>query len=592
MKIRILGPLDCVTGSCTWVRDDISQTQFLVDCGMRQGEGDPDAFNRAPWPFEPAELAFVVLTHAHLDHCGLLPRLVRDGFQGRVHCTPETAALARIVLDDAARHHDAPYARKHVRAVRFAPHGSEGQVYDRPFPLARDLFVSYYRAAHVLGAATVQISAGPIGTDQQRLTFSGDLGGDAEGAPLTSLLRHRMYPRPGDLAIVESTYGGIVRPTDEDPREKRLETLREHLDRVVLGQGGVLLLPCFAVDRTQQVLFDLHELFAIHGERYGRVPVFVHASMACKVNRVYAQALASTENTRRGVKPMHLNKLVLTRFGLDAATPGDLDLLGDMIREMLDVSFSPAAGLVSQRRQQSSPVVRNWRRIYQEVNVKDGGAPTDGPAVIVTGSGMCNGGPVVHYLPEVLRDSRSAVLFTGYMSRGTLGQDVLVNGSLAEAERAISSHVLSIPAGTQRTEILLPVRQIRATVGKLEGYSAHADQRSLLDWLFNTHQGFPAPPGRRVFVVHGQSQARRALAAAIGARSQAEQQFYGDEARVEAEVPTNTCRWFDLDTDRWMDTDAYSTEDALRDQVAQLQFELARFQRKAVRSGDAVGGTW
>jgi metallo-beta-lactamase family protein len=546
MRVKFHGPLDRVTGSCAELHDPVLNVRLLVDCGMKQGEGAPPDANRAPFPFAPADLAFVLLTHAHLDHCGLIPRLYQEGFTGTVYCTKETAELARIVLKDAAKL-GAPYGQEDVDAIRF--HEPSKAVFGAPCPLGKDLFVSFVRTGHLLGATAVTVLSGPARTALQRsITFSGDVGPVGEGdAP--SLLRFRMSPYPADACVVESTYGGIIRPDELRDTEARLARLRAALDEGLLGRRGVVIVPTFALGRTQDVLLDVHTLWAREPARYAGIPVFLDSPMGHRANLVYAQAIGRVFESSKGKRrPAWLGKELFSLFGLEPSDPDDEMLLLDCLGEMLSPRHVPAVG----RR----GALANWRRLHEIQHIDAGSIR--GPALVVTGGGMCEGGRVHDWLRAHLAAPTTTVLLTGFCSPGTVG------GYLAELARkpdggASSSHE------ALAQEPLGYVGPVRAIIGSVGGYSAHADQSGLVRWLFeDMPDGAVRKAGRTIFVQHGTVTHRRALAQAIQARA-AE-----SGVEVAVELPTDDHGWFDLDTMAWDESDR-STEELLRAKIASLE---------------------
>lgn len=272
MKIKFLGAVGCVTGSCTLLQDPSGLTRFLVDCGMTQGESDANALNAAPWPFVPARVNFVLLTHAHLDHCGLLGRLVREGFTGPVYCTRFTAELARINLLDAARLSSNLFNELDVRRINFvAVDEYPGFEFGRHFELTDALQAAFYPTAHIGGACSIGLRWTTDTADTREIVFSGDLGQNtATNAPQPLLAPREPLPTTPDYLVVESTYGSRVRAQAHRSEAARMADLERIISDAMLSvprdkaQGSAcLVVPCFSIHRVQEVLVDLHALFEV-----------------------------------------------------------------------------------------------------------------------------------------------------------------------------------------------------------------------------------------------------------------------------------------------------------------------------------------
>jgi metallo-beta-lactamase family protein len=366
-RLRFLGACGTVTGSRFLLDGD---ERLLVDCGLFQGDRALRRRNWDPIPVDPTSLDAVVLTHAHLDHTGYLPVLVRDGFEGPALATPGTAALAALVLRDSGhlQAEDARYAGERG----FSKHDPPHPLYDEadadaavevlqplpfrtPFPVA-GAEVELRPAGHILGSSTALVHSGG-----RRLLVTGDLG-----RPAHPLLRPPA-PRPAaDVVVVESTYGDRQHPPDETDR------LAEVICRT-LGRGGSVLVPAFAVDRTEIVLHALHRLRT--AERIPDVPVFVDSPMALAALRVYVDALRDhAEDLRTDLEP--------DPFGLST------------VRLAATVDDSIALNHPSR------------------------------PSIIVSASGMASGGRVVHHLAALAGDSRNTVLLVGFQAAGTRGADL------------------------------------------------------------------------------------------------------------------------------------------------------------------------
>jgi metallo-beta-lactamase family protein len=380
-SVRFLGAAGTVTGSKHL--GSFAGRQILLDCGLFQGLKALRERNWAPFPFDPGALEAVVLSHAHIDHSGALPLLVKRGFDGPVHCTTGTADLLAILLLDAAhlQEEDAGYSNRH-RLSKHKPALAlyttddarrtlallEPHAYGEPFVVAGGPSVTLHRAGHIVGSATVEVVTS--GGRPARLVFSGDLG--RYGRPI---LRDPEPPPPADLLLIESTYGDRLHPPD--PTEELARIVTETAER-----QGTLLVPAFAVDRTQELLYVLRAL-----EDAGRVPelpVFIDSPMAIHVTDIYARH------------------------------PEDHDL--DM-RRLIDHGASPL----------SPRNVRLLRSAEESKSLND----QPGPMIVISASGMATGGRILHHLYRRLPDPGTTLLFAGYQAAGTRGR------SLVEGARSV-----------------------------------------------------------------------------------------------------------------------------------------------------------
>jgi metallo-beta-lactamase family protein len=399
-SIRFLGAAGTVTGSRFLVEH--GPVRVLVDTGLFQGPKELRLRNRDPWPVDPGSIRAVVLTHAHVDHTGALPLLVRDGFRGPVHCTPATRDLLGLLLPDSGRlqEEEARYANakgysKHAPAA--APLYTEADAlaalprltplaYGEPREVAPGFTIRYGRAGHILGSATVELTVS-TGPRPLRVLFSGDLG--RYGAPILP------DPEPGpaaDVLVVESTYGGKRHP--EVPARA---LLRDELRRAIEA-GGAVVVPAFAIGRTQELLFTLREL-----ERAGElppVPVYVDSPMAVDATPLF---LAHRED--------HDDEFSR------ALAAGDAPL-------------RPARLTFCRSPDESKAINR-----------------VEGPCVIVSASGMATGGRVLHHLARRLPDPRNTVLLVGYQAAGTRGWSLL-NGA-----RTLRIHGEDVPVNARVASI-------------------------------------------------------------------------------------------------------------------------------------------
>ena len=380
--IQFFGGAGTVTGSKHLIT--AGRSQVLLDCGQFQGPRDLRRRNWNPPPFEPGKIDAVALSHAHIDHSGYLPVLVRRGFRGRIYCTPGTRDLLKVLLLDAAhlqveeaayanRHgfskhrpaeplFDVPDVEKTLGRVRAVPYG-------RTFKAAEGVEALFRRAGHILGSATVELRCGE---PEKTIVFTGDLG--------------RRDPEPvrsADYLVVESTYGGRVHKSDPAAELARIV-------RHVVEQKGVLLVPAFAVGRTQALIWMLRDLEE-RGE-IPRVPVAIDSPMANRVSDIYCRH------------------------------DGDLD---DEMLEAMDAKRCPLCC-----------------RQYELCNTPDESKSLnhrDGPLVIIAGSGMATGGRIVHHLKLRLKDPTTSVLLVGYQSSGTRG------AALQDGAQTIRIHGQQVP---------------------------------------------------------------------------------------------------------------------------------------------------
>lgn len=259
MRIKFVGASDDhVTGSCTHFSYDRKNLQFLVDCGLHQGESHAPLKNRQKFPFEASEIKFVLLTHAHIDHCGLIPKLYRDGFQGVVFCTTATGQLARLSLLDSVRFSAGLYCEDDVKAIQFSYVDQRPDFgLSRNLPIDDDLFVSFTRTAHILGAMSLRISWNRDDGTRGDIVMSGDLGNNTKDNPFQPLLAGRQEPfGVPEYMVVESTYGSRDRSPHFSNYLARIDAITDVIKNATLNRGKILI-PAFSLQRTQEILLDL-----------------------------------------------------------------------------------------------------------------------------------------------------------------------------------------------------------------------------------------------------------------------------------------------------------------------------------------------
>lgn len=447
MRITLLGAAGEVTGSAYHVAT--KHTQVLIDFGMFQGRSADERRNRVPRELNPRQLAAVVLTHAHLDHSGRLPLLVRRGYRGPIYATPATIEVAELLLEDAARIQafDAERTnRKRRRAGRapVQPLFTDADVqqvlglfeplpYDRAVTVAPGVMARMIEAGHILGSASIELIVTEQGRDYG-IVFSGDIG--PQGAPI---LKDPGLIKDADVVFLESTYG------DRDHRSLDA-TIAELTDLVrrAADHWGKILVPAFAVGRSQQIIYHLGEMF--RASEVAPFPIYLDSPMAIKATNLYkhhpelydekASAMREQGKLWRDLDMLHT-----------CETSAESRALNDL----------------------------------------------DGPCLIIAGSGMCTGGRILHHLKHNLWRRETVVLLVGYQGAGTLGR------LLAD--------------GAKRVRIFGDEIAVRAEVHGLGGFSAHAGQSELLQWLAAMARNRP-----RVVLVHGEDRGRQPLARLIKAR--------------------------------------------------------------------------
>lgn len=450
MKLSFHGAARQVTGSCFLIESE--KLRFIVDCGMFQGGREADARNRRfPTGFEPEDIDFVLLTHAHIDHSGLLPRLCALGYRGPIHCTRATADLLGVLLPDSAfiQEKEAEWANYAHRKSRqrhkseLAPLYTVTQArealkrvkkvgYDQEIRPHARVRVKFRDAGHILGSAILEVWV-EEGGHVSKLVFSGDLG-----MPGRPLLNDPTPIEEADVLLVESTYGNRLHKTLRETEEELAQAVNDTLTR----KGGNVIIPAFAVGRTQELLYLLMDLV-----RRDRLPhnlaIFVDSPMAG----------SATEITLRHGEV------------LDAET-----------RDLLAwYRSSPEAPYLRVTEDAEDSMALN--------KIRQG-------AIIISASGMCDAGRIKHHLKFNLPRPECTVIIAGFQAEGTLGRRLV--------------------DGAKTVRIFRETVPVRADLYTLGGLSAHADRDALVNWL----SGFRRPP-RRTFVVHGEAETAQGFAALI-----------------------------------------------------------------------------
>ncbi|HRT61530.1 MAG TPA: MBL fold metallo-hydrolase [Syntrophales bacterium] len=431
MILKFNGAAREVTGSCFHLSRN--GLQMLVDCGMHQGIGAEDR-NRNPFPFRPEAIDYLFLTHAHIDHSGLIPKLVKDGFRGRIITTPATADLARVLLADSAniQEKDAEWETKKIlrtgERVTVKPlYTAEDAAaslplfdrvpYGRIERLRDGVRYRFTDAGHILGSGTIELWY-RSGNGEKKIVFSGDIG--KKGNPIINDPEHTSET---DYVVVESTYGNRRHKGLEESIDELAEAVTETFRR-----GGNVLIPAFAVGRTQDILYILNKL--VREGRLSPFNVYVDSPLAEEATKVYCS------------HPELCDEEAKKLFGRKGG------------RKALKIHFTG-----------SVEASQKLNRIRQG-------------AVIIAGSGMCEGGRIRHHFKHSLWRPECSIVFTGFQARGTLGRMIV--------------------DGAKSVTVLKEKIAVKARVYTIGGFSAHADQRELLEWLglFRNHP--------KVFIVHGE----------------------------------------------------------------------------------------
>ncbi|MEW6655484.1 MAG: MBL fold metallo-hydrolase [Aquificota bacterium] len=443
MKVIPYGGAKRVTGSCFYV--EVRDVRLLIDCGMFQGEDEEK--NYEPFPFDPKKLDYVILTHAHIDHCGRIPLLVKEGFKGKIICTEPTAKLSRLMLLDASKVMYENYKtllKKLARTGRVPrePLYEEYDVleameffkirlpYNKDYRLSKGVVLRLRDAGHILGSAFVELD---IYEDKKpkRVIFSGDL--DNKNKPI---VQDPESPSPADYVFIESTYGDRNHKSFEESKQELLEAIR-----YTIGRGGNLIIPSYALERAQEILYVLREFY-----EEGKLPkcqIFLDSPLAISITKLFTSHPEFYDRDTYEVflekNPFELPNLIYTK----------------------DVEESKAINSISSG------------------------------AIIIAGSGMLNGGRVLHHLKYNLWREECSIVFVGYQPKGTLGRKII--------------------EGAQTVRIFSEEINVRAKVFTINGFSSHADQRGLLEWLSYTQRP------QKVFLIHGEEEKMKVFGEAIRA---------------------------------------------------------------------------
>jgi metallo-beta-lactamase family protein len=445
-SISFWGAAGSVTGSKYLIESD--RARVLIDCGLFQGQRELRDRNWAEPPFSAAAVDAVLLTHAHIDHTGYLPRLVRHGFRGPVYCSRGTADLLRILLPDSARlqEEEADYRNRHkiTKHTPALPLYTEADAREAlkllqvvpndgtSVAVVKNVTAEFRIAGHILGSSQVLVRI-PDPAGERSVLFSGDLGKYDQ-----PIIRDPVAPPGCDYLLIESTYGDRL----HDPEEPKIAL--ERIIKDAAQHGGAILIPAFAVGRAQEIVYLIRELE--EEKRIPVLPVCVDSPMAAAATRAYARDPAEH-----------------------------------------DEEYAAALKRTPTPMQTHSMLACSTRDESKRIN------KMEGARIIISASGMMNGGRVLHHALRLLPDENATVVFVGYQAAGTLGRRV--------------------NDGEKQVKVLGQWIPVRCKIEKIGGFSAHADWKEVVRWL----EGLPAAP-KRVFVTHGETGSAEAMARHIRER--------------------------------------------------------------------------
>lgn len=419
MEIKVLGAAKQVTGSCYSLSTD--DEKIIIDCGMFQGGKDSERLNYQPFEFNPKKYQAILLTHAHLDHCGRIPLLVKSGFRGKIYTTEATKALAQIIMLDSAKiaaedtknenerraEQDLP-ARKPLYSIADVQDTMKlftAVEYDETVKITKNISAKFYDAGHILGSASIQLTVKEK-NKIKTVVFSGDLGQNN-----SILVKKTEAITKADYVFMESTYGDRVHEPEDKRKTELVRVIRESYKR-----GGKLMIPTFAVERAQELLYFIGEF--MEEKIIPTMPVYLDSPMAIKSTDVFKKYMKYFNSDVQ--KRLRKNKEV---FGFPELR------LTKTTEESKDI---------------------NWVK---------------GPCIVLAGNGMCTAGRIKHHIVNNISNEKNTLLFVGFQVEGTLGY--------------------WIREGQKRIRLLGKEVEVKSTIENIEGFSAHADRPQLLNWLRN-----------------------------------------------------------------------------------------------------------
>ena len=454
MKITFLGATRTVTGSNVLI--ETKDKKFLLDCGLYQGQQKEIALNTDDFLFKPSEIDFMLLSHAHIDHSGRIPKLYVEGFRGPIYATKATCDLCEIMLPDSGYIQESEIEWLNRKRKREGKHEVpplytyqdaidslvlfERVQYDETIQIDQNIRVRFKDAGHMLGSSIIELWITEDGKEK-KIVFTGDLGNND-----IPLLREPTMIDDADILIMESTYGDRLHEKKEDKASEFLKTVSETLER-----GGNVVIPSFAVGRTQEILYELQKSKQSENEEFRReydeimsAPVYVDSPLATSATEVFLK---------------------------------NLDCLDEFVQEDIKDGIKPL----------DFPGLRFTQSVEESKLLNE----TANRSIIISASGMCEVGRIKHHLKHNLWRPESTILFVGYQAIGTLGRKIV--------------------DGAKTVKIFGEEIGVNAQVKYIEAFSGHADQRGLLKFV----ESFKKRP-MQIYLVHGDEEAQNVLAGKIG----------------------------------------------------------------------------
>lgn len=558
MFMKFIGAAEGVTGSCTWLYHPASDTQLLVDCGLYQGADHEVWLNHQPFEFDPKKIKYLLLTHAHIDHCGLIGKLVREGFKGKVYCTNATARVAEEMLLDGAGFSDSEYTKADVGRIQWsridysASEIAEQRCefkWGKIYTLAPGLTLSPWRSSHVLGACGFSINWNDQGDKstyaERSIFFSGDIGCQSSQNCYLPMMKKNHAPPPyTDFLVMESTYGSRVR---EDQYKSSAYRIRA-LERVITDtkeRGGTLVIPAFAFHRTQEILTDLFTIgLEWKDSGKGDLQCYLDSPLSNRLNKVYGEELPRLLSSTR---PPKLDRQYL-RDDLYETTRIHTNNIGKLFKNLSNgkVATSGSLKVIPSDGGDEGDKKKNKKKAFKpEQALKD-------YDVVVVSGGMCDQGTITRYLSLVENKPRNTLLLTGYQASGSKGRQLLES---------------------ERVDAACKIEDLSSY------YSGHADQAILLDYLFELNDRKQPDKSCHVFINHGESDSKNVLREAMQRRA-AEKRV---SDRIVSEVLIGQKKWFDLSNSTYIDNSPVPTELTVNDlnrELSELKNMLATQSRE------------